>query len=285
MKTELDKKTANHYNIKSCGIAKAAIKDVDTKSRTVTGVLNTYNFVDHGMDVLLPGCCKRSINDNGPASNAAFKIKHALNHNMSQLPGKIITLEEREIDTENFGKITGLYFESKMSTSTLGDDTLKMYLEEIYDNHSIGFQYMKAEKVERDGQHGNSTAWKKSMEQMYNPQKAEEYGYFYAIKEIKLFEGSTVAQGMNELTPYLGVKGKEDYTLLQVESRIDKLDSMLKTGTISDEAMQIIQVEFLQLKQIYNDVFSKLSVTDQRERVIDPPTPESFNSKLAGLFK
>lgn len=280
----IEKKNANHYNVKSCGIVKAAIKDVDTKNRTVTGILNAYNFVDHGMDVLLDGCCKRSIKDNGPQSNSAFKIKHALNHDMSKLPGKIITLEEKEIETESFGKVKGLYFESKMSTSTLGDDTLKMYLEEIYDNHSIGFQYIKAKKVERDGQHGNSQAWKKFMEIMYNPQKAEDAGYFYAIEEIKLFEGSTVAQGMNELTPYLGVKGKEDYTLLQVESRIDKLDSMLKTGTISDESMQIIQIEFLQLKQIYNDLFSKVVTEDPREKAIDPPQEKSFFTKLAEIM-
>lgn len=275
---EIDKKTANHYNIKDC-FGKASIKDVDTTKRIVTGIYNAYNFVDGGMDVLLSGSCKRSIKDNGPESNAVAKIKHALFHDTTRLPGKILVLEEREVDTE-FGKVTGVYFETKMDTSTEGNDTLIKYQEGVYDNHSIGFQYLKVEKVERDGQHGNSTTWKKYMDMLINPQKAEDAGYFYAVKEIKLFEGSTVAFGMNELTPHLGVKGKEDVTRLQVLGRIDKITSALKIGTLSDDALQTLENQLLQLKQIFDDTYSLVELKDERERAIEIKS-ESFFSKLA----
>jgi phage head maturation protease len=282
MPNELEKKTANHYNIKTCGIGKASIKDVDLTKRTVTGVYNAYNFVDGGMDVLLEGCCKRSIKENGPESNAVAKIKHALFHDTTRLPGKILVLDERTIDTE-FGKVTGVYFETKMDTSTEGNDTLIKYQEGIYDNHSIGFQYIKGEMIERDGQHGNSTTWKKYMEMLSNPEKAEERGYFYAWKEIKLFEGSTVAYGMNELTPFLGVKGKEDVTRLQVLSRIDRVSSALKVGTLSDDALQSLENQLLQLKQIFDDTYSLVDLKDMRENAIEKTEP-SFYSKLANAI-
>lgn len=278
-KSELDKKTSNHYNIKSCGIGKASIKDVDLTKRIVTGVYNAYNFVDGGMDVLLDGCSRRSIKENGPESNAIAKIKHALFHDTTRLPGKIMVLEEKEVDTE-YGKVTGIYFETKMDTSTEGNDTLIKYQEGIYDNHSIGFQYMKVDKVERDGQHGNSQAWKKYMDMLINPKVAEDAGYFYAIKEIKLFEGSTVAFGMNELTPTLGIKGKEDVTKLQVIARIEKINSALKVGSLSDDALQSLENQLLQLKQIFDDTYSLIELKDEREKLIDTST-ESFYSSIA----
>lgn len=280
MKNELDKKTSNHYNIKSCGIGQASIKDVDLTKRIVTGIYNTYNFVDGGMDVLLDGCCKRSIKDNGPESNAVAKIKHALFHDTTRLPGKIMVLDEKEIDTPA-GKVTGIYFETKMDNSTEGNDTLIKYQEKIYDNHSIGFQYLKIEKVERDGQHGNSTTWQKYMDLLINPKKAEDAGYFYAVKEIKLFEGSTVAFGMNELTPSLGIKGKEDVTRLQVLSRIDKVTQALKVGSLSDDALQSLENQLLQLKQIFDDTYSLVELKDEREKLIIPPPTESFYSSIA----
>lgn len=279
---DVEKKTAKHYNIKSSGIGKASIKDVDTTKRIVTGIYNAYNFVDSGMDVLIDGCCKRSIKDNGPESNAVAKIKHALFHDTTRLPGKILVLDERTIDTD-FGKVTGIYFETKMDTSTEGNDTLIKYQEGIYDNHSIGFRYIKADKIERDGQHGNSSVWKKYMDLLSNPEKAEEYGYFYAIKEIKLFEGSTVAQGMNELTPFLGVKGKEDLTRLHVLSRIDKINSALKVGTLSDDALQSLENQLLQLKQIFDDTYNLVGVKEQREDAIEKPV-KSFYSELASVL-
>lgn len=246
------------YSVKSSGIGKASIKDVDLSKRIVTGFYNAYNFVDGGMDVLLDGCCKRTIKQNGPESSAVAKIKHALFHDITRLPGKILVLEERTVDTEAYGKITGPYFETQMDRSTEGNDTLIKYQEGVYDNHSIGYQEIATEKIQRDSQHGNSQQWKKYMDLLINPEKAEEAGYFYAIKEIRLFEGSTVGFGMNELTPYLGVKGKEEVSQGMLIERFAKLEKLLKIGTLSDESLQSAEIQILQLKQIMQDLYGKI---------------------------
>jgi hypothetical protein len=258
---------------------------VDLSKRIVTGFYNAYNFVDGGMDVLMEGCCKATIKESGPESNAVAKIKHALFHDITRLPGKILVLEERTIDTESFGKITGPYFETQMDKSTEGNDTLIKYQEGVYDNHSIGYAEISSEKIERDGQHGNSQKWKKYMEKLMNPQKAEDAGYFYAVHEIKLYEGSTVGFGMNELTPYLGVKGKEDITQVQLLERMAKLEKILKTGSLSDEELQSAEIQMIQVKQIICDIFEKYQIAPpKQEKEIKIDEEDSFFSDLVKEF-
>ena len=155
---------------------------------------------------------------------------HALHHDLTQLPGKIIALEEKTVNG-----ISGIYFETKMADTTIGNDTLKNYLEGIYDNHSIGFQYVQSEFIERDAK-----GWAKAIQNLINPQDAENRGYMWLVKEIMLYEGSTVAFGANQLTPFLGVKSnnKESLKLALIE-RINKLENTLRNGTQSDEMMKI----------------------------------------------
>lgn len=259
---EKDKKL---YSVKATGIGKASIKDVDLSKRIVTGFYNAYNFIDDGMDCLMWGCAKNTIKESGPESNAVAKIKHALFHDITRLPGKIMVLDERTVSTEKYGEVSGIYFETQMDKSTEGTDTLIKYQEEVYDNHSIGYSEIKSSIVERDGQHGNSQQWQRYMEMMINPEKAEERGYFYAVKEIKLYEGSTVGFGMNELTPYLGVKGKKEVTQLQLMERFSKLQKILTLGTLSDEAIQSAEIQIIQLKQVMNDLFEKFEIKTKKE--------------------
>ncbi len=221
------------------------------------------------MDVLLEGSCKRTIKENGPESSSPAKIKHALFHDITRLPGKILVLDERTEDT-SFGKVTGIYFETRMDESTEGNDTLIKYQGEIYDNHSIGYRELSAVRVERDGVHGNNKQWDRYMNMLVNPEKAEEAGYFNAVKEIRLYEGSTVGFGMNELTPFLGVKGKEELTNSALMLRFEKLEKILKLGSLSDESLQSAEIQMLQLKQVMSELIEKFHVKpiERKELVI-----------------
>jgi HK97 family phage prohead protease len=235
----------SHYSVKPCGSLQAAVKDVDNTTRTVTGFYNTCNFLDSDRDVLLPGAAKKSIKERGPKSSAVAKIKHALDHDLTRLPGKIVTLEERTIDG-----MTGIYFETRMADTTLGNDTLKNYLEKIYDNHSIGFQYLQMEMVERDAK-----GWDKLYGQLLNPEEADKTNMMWAVKEIALYEGSTVAFGANQLTPFLGVKsGNKEALKIALFDRMDKLNKSLKSGTQSDDMMHCFELQVLQIKQMLEEI-------------------------------
>ena len=186
-----------------------------------------------------------------------------MNHDLTTLPGKIITLEEKVMDG-----ILGLYFETKMADTTLGNDTLKNYLAGIYDNHSIGYRAIDWQCVERV----NEKAWNKVVESLVNPKAAEGKSYLYLLKEIQLWEGSTVAFGCNELTPFLGMKSNNPEVFkLNVMNKIIALEKTLNKGTQSDEMMELINIQAMQLKQVFNDIFEMIPV-EKKEN------PNSFDT-------
>jgi len=57
---ELKKKLSNHYNVKS--VQNLSIK-VDENERIVKGIANTYFWIDEDLDMLVTGCCLKSIKD------------------------------------------------------------------------------------------------------------------------------------------------------------------------------------------------------------------------------
>jgi len=241
--SEVDKKSA-HYSVKS---ADANILDVSTSSRIVTGFFNSYNFFDSDKDVLIMGAAKKSIEERGVNSTAVAKIKHALNHDLTTLVGKLQVLEET---TKN--GITGIYFESKIANTTLGNDTLINYKEGIYDNHSIGFKYNQLSLIESEK---NPVAWNEVVSKLLNPEEAEKYGYLYLVKEINLFEGSTVAFGANSLTPFLGVKsGSKESMTLALVSKLNQLEYTVKNGMQSDEMLSTFELQIKQFKQILKEI-------------------------------
>ena len=241
--SEADKKSA-HYSVKS---ADANILDVSTSSRIVTGFFNSYNFFDSDKDVLIMGSAKKSIEERGVNSTAVAKIKHALNHDLTTLVGKLQVLEET---TKN--GITGIYFESKIANTTLGNDTLINYKEGIYDNHSIGFKYNQLSLIESEK---NPVAWNEVVSKLVNPEEAEKYGYLYLVKEINLFEGSTVAFGANSLTPFLGVKsGSKESMTLALVSKLNQLEYTVKNGMQSDEMLSTFELQIKQFKQILKEI-------------------------------
>src|SRR5690606_17795810 len=92
---------------------------------------------------------------------------------------------------------------------------------------------------------------------LINPKDAEDAGYMFLVREIKLYEWSPVSFGANELSPYLGVKsGNKEGYLLKINNRLDLLEKQLRSGKQSDYAMLDYELETRQLKQIISELFS-----------------------------
>lgn len=263
------------YKIKPFGLVKGAIKDVDSQKRIVTGFFNTSNFFDSDNDIMLPGAAKKSIAERGVNSSSTAKIKHALNHDLTKLPGKLITLDERTIDG-----VSGIYFESKMADTTLGDDTLKNYLTGIYDNHSIGFQYLNYEFVEN-----GSEQWKELIDTVLNPADMAKEETAVLIKEIKLYEGSTVAFGANSLTPFLGLKGVNvEAVKADLFRRLNLLTHTVKNGDQSDDMIYTLSLQVKQLQQIIQEIeFQKVAPTAKQPEAAAKSNDWDWN-KICNYF-
>lgn len=129
-------------------------------------------------------------------------------HNWAQPHGKFDELKE---DSK------GLYFVSNpLIDTTYSMDALKLYDAGIVKEHSVGFQTIKDE-VTKDAR---------------------------IIKEIKLYEGSTVTLGANSNTPFTGFKSlnKKD-----VDVELKKFLKAFRNSTFTDETFTLLEIAIKQL--------------------------------------
>ena len=215
--------------------------EVNAEARTVDVVANTYNYFDTDFDVLAPGCCAKSITERGPKSSLPGKIKHLSNHNLTKGVGRVELLEETTINGMQV-----LHANSWISETADGEETLTKYKEGLIDQHSIGFRYLDIQFLESESEEFNNV-----LKDVINPQDAIDAGFIYYVKEIRLFEFSSLdGFGANRLTPFLGVKS--DNKTVQYNNLITKLDALLK----SDADKDTMQMQTLQIKQMIYELYN-----------------------------
>ncbi len=243
-KKKKQERIANPYAVKS---AKSVVKDFDMEKRTVTGLFNSYFYIDSDLDMLVTGAAAKSIEEKGAGSEQGNKIKHLKDHNWTQVIARIDVLDERKVQYQ--GKtIEGIYFESFYPETQESTDMLIKIQEGLYDDRSIGFRYKSLGLAEKESEdEDRRKRWDEFYPMALNPEKADEFGFFWVIKEIDLFEGSDVAFGANKLTPMLGVKGQENQILKDINCRIEAIAKFTKSEA-SDDAIYAAEMEVKQLK-------------------------------------
>lgn len=278
---QLEVKKAMPYPIKSANSADGAlITDVDLGRRIVTGFANTALYFDSDDDIFLPGVNEKSIKEHGPASSSDQKIIHLSNHQwlVEKQPGMVTHLEEKEI-TYKGRKVHGTYFETRMSNTQYGTDMLINYQENVYNQHSEGFQYLDGFWIDSD----DKEQWTKYLNLVLNPKDMEAKGYAFVWKQVRYFEHSTVVLGANALTPYLGVKsGNKESMSMKIVDRLDLLQKQLRNGKQSDECLRHMEMEVLQLKQLMTEIFaaapSKKDIL-KKDRQDNDTLPQGINIK------
>lgn len=238
-------------------------KSAAPEGRTVKGLFASYNYFDSDRDVLKVGCMDKSLKDHGVgASKKTYRIKHLLFHDWEKVLTTPDVLENSEVVIDGT-KVQGLYFESEMPNDLMGNETLLKYHKGTYDQHSIGFQYIQGKYVKK-----GDADWNSELKQLLNPQDAEKAGEMYLWSEIKLFEGSTVAFGANDLTPALGVKSEDKPALLiKYLGKLESLKKQLTSGDISELDAYKCAIQVCYLQQLTEDLFSeKTDIKDTLEK-------------------
>lgn len=189
------------------------VKDVDVKNRIVTGYLSAFGNKDFDGDIVVKGAFARTIKARGPeGKNEIFFLNQ---HNWKQPHGKFAVLKEDS---------TGLYFESNaLPDTSYSSDALKLYEAGIIKEHSHGFNVIKSEKDEKN----DATL----------------------LTELKLYEGSNVTLGANDLTPFTGFKG---LTIEDINNQANDIIKMLRNGNLTDDGFIQLEIGLKQLqKQAY----------------------------------
>lgn len=231
------------YKIKSYG----EVKDVDLKSRMVTGYASKFGNIDHHGDMMMQGAFTKTLKERGVDAKNQIWFLH--NHNPANPLGKPKVLKE-----DSFG----LYFEAPIVDTVIGNDVLKLYEAGLINEHSIGFSTIKEQKVEAKGN--------------TNP--------YYQIQEVKLFEFSSVLWGANEDTPFLGMKSLDAKSL---EDRFNLLYKQLKSGNLSDETFELLEIEFNFIKSEIFKLINKEKSEETTPEVVNPTVEDSLQNQVEFL--
>ena len=179
----------------------------------VRAIINTTNIRDSHKDVHINGIWKKSLSENK-------RIKHIQEHQMSF--DKIIadnddlnvftkTYAWKQLGFDFEGKTQALVFDSNVKKSR-NSTMFKEYKENNVDNHSIGMMYVKMKfalnsKDEEDKE--LKAEYDKHIDKILNKDEVEKDGYFWAVYEAKVIEGSAVPMGSNPMTPTLNTKQED----------------------------------------------------------------------------
>lgn len=248
-------KTDISYAVKG---SKMDYKEIDEVKRTVDLVANTYLFFDSDRDVLIPGCSAKSISERGPQSNKPGKIKHLKGHDINEMIAIPTLISEEKFKGNEVLRCNSYFPESEDS-----ENELINYKSGMYDQHSIGFRYLQVEVAQAFTQDQKSKKlWDEWIGKIINPKDAEAVGYMFIVKEIALFEYSTVAFGANRLTPYLGAKSENK--VVRFDNLMKKLDALLRSDIDKD-------IKDLQERQFKQMLYELLTEEPQRKPLNNEP--------------
>ena len=209
-----------------------SVKEIDEKQFIVEGYASAFGSIDSDGDIIRKGAFSKTINEWGP--NGKNRIMHLAQHNPSHILGKPIMLMEDDY---------GLKFRSKISDTNLGRDYLQLYLDGVINEHSIGFNTIMSD-----------------MEDGAN-----------VIKEVKLWEYSSVTWGANENTPTLSAKS--------ATAHLDTLYKAYYNGKYTDETFDLIQSQIINIKEFISSLDRNDASTPQEpQHVEEEPIAKSINS-------
>jgi hypothetical protein len=220
----------------------ASIKGVDMDRRIIEGYYSIFDFKDSDGDVMLKGCYEKTLKENGP--NGKNRIMHLYQHDPLQVLGKPMTLMEDE---------KGLYFRTMISDTELGNDVLKLYRDGILTEHSVGINFIQRE---------------------YDSQEDS-----YLVKEVKMWEGSTVTWGANEMAIGGMVKGSQ-------KDQVDKYKELSKafySGDYTDDTFRLIEAQIKHLEQSFKNSLQTekpVQATSKNEAEQIKAVFDTFNQKL-----
>ena len=195
-----------------------------------TLIINTTNWFDSHKDVHLPGIWKKSLSEN---KDVLLLQEHTMRfENVISDDVKAFTKNFKwtELGLNIPGVTEALVFDSRIEKSR-NEFMFNQYRKGYVKNHSVGMIYVKIElAINSDDEYYKEefAVWNKYIDQIVNRDQAEASGYFWAVKEAKVVEGSAVVKGSNIMTPTYSISSKstEQEPPLGTQSQPQKFDLM-----------------------------------------------------------
>lgn len=175
-------------------------------------IINTTNLMDSHSDVHIPGLWNKSLKE--------LKTVYLLQEHEMSFKGIISDDNKASVKTmtwndlgfpEYKGLTQALVFNSNIDKER-NPYMFEQYLKGRVKNHSVGMQYVKLDLAINSDYRDDAeekAVWDKYFLQIVNQDKALDQGYFWAVTEAKIIEGSAVPVGSNYVTPTYSMNVKE----------------------------------------------------------------------------
>jgi hypothetical protein len=181
---------------------------IDVSRISVDSIINTTNLYDSHGDVHITGLWNKTLNER---KNIYLLQEHKMQFDRiisDDVKAFVQSYDFKDLGFEQYnGNTEALVFSSVVSIQRnpfMFDQYIKGYVK----NHSVGMQYVTMYmcidsnysefKEEKDN-------WDKYISMVANKEDIID-GYFFAVTEAKLIEGSAVPLGSNWVTPTISVK-------------------------------------------------------------------------------
>lgn len=185
-------------------VVKASIDNIaDVNAIKGTLIINTTNILDSHNDVHLKGIWNKSVKE-------AKNILHLQEHKMTfdhiisdKVTASVQEMKWSDLGYSYKGTTEALVFDSEIEKAR-NEYMFNQYAKGFVKEHSVGMRYVKLElAINSDAKYDveEKEIWDKYINEIVNKEAAEEMGYFWAVQEAKVIEGSAVVKGSNSATP------------------------------------------------------------------------------------
>lgn len=182
----------------------------------VEAVINTTGLFDSHDDVHIPGLWDKSL--------ANLRLVYLLQEHEREFDHVIsdevkVSVQEKswaELGAPLGGSTQALIFNATVHRRR-NPYMFDQYMNGYVRNHSVGMYYKAIElciNSEEPYYADEKKAWDKYIEYVANRDDVEEAGYFWAVTEAEVVEGSAVLFGSNWVTPTINVDLKDNTSIL-----------------------------------------------------------------------
>jgi hypothetical protein len=206
--------TTMFVNEKGFLVNKAEITETQvdpTKIKAVV-VINTTNYLDSHGDVHIPGLWKKSLSDN---KSNGFYLLNSHSRQFKDVIAEGCSAVAKRMSWKDLGidlpGITEALVFTCIIDQNRNDYMFSQYQKGYVKKHSVGMQYVKIVTCINDEDYPvQKENWDKYIEMVANKQDAIDEGYFWAVLEAKVIEGSAVLFASNCMTPTMEVSEIEE---------------------------------------------------------------------------
>lgn len=193
-------------------VIKADIVDISQISTLKMDlVINTTNVMDSHSDVHIKGIWKKSVKEKKDLYLLQEHRMTFANIITDNVKASTKMMSWKDVGADFNGETEALVFSVEVEKDR-NPFMFEQYAKGFVKNHSVGMRYVKLELAinsESRWDEEEKEVWDKYIDDIANKEDAENQGYFWAVTEAKIIEGSAVPVGSNTFTPTLNIESKQ----------------------------------------------------------------------------